>query len=189
MELQTTFIPGLIITEPTVFNDNRGCFYEVYNHIRYSRSGIDAEFIQDNISFSMRGTIRGLHYQLAPFAQAKMVQVLKGKILDVAVDLRQDSPSFGKHFAIELSSENKLQLFIPRGFAHGFSVLSDEAIFHYKCDNEYNKDCERGINYNDSTLGINWKIPSDKLIVSPKDGALPSFTEAEMNFFFTENNL
>lgn len=189
MEIETTFIPGLLIIKPSIFNDNRGYFYEAYNQVRYIQNGIEPTFIQDNISYSVKGTIRGLHYQLAPYSQSKLIQVLKGKVLDVAVDLRQNSPTFGKYFAIELSDENKLQFFIPRGFAHGFSVLSDEAIFHYKCDNIYNKDCERGVNYNDVSIGIDWKISPDKVIVSPKDGALPSFTEAEMNFFYGENDL
>ena len=162
---------------------------EIYNQLRYTRNGIDAGFTQENLSYSNYGVIRGLHYQLAPYAQAKMVQVLKGKVLDVAVDLRKDSPTFGKHFAIELSQENKLQVFIPRGFAHGFSVLSDDAIFYYKCDNDYNKDCERGINFNDASLGIDWKVSPKQAIVSPKDGALPSKSEAEMNFFFTESDI
>lgn len=189
MEIQTTSIPGLLIIKPVVFKDNRGCFFEAFNQTRYSRNGIDADFIQDNISFSVKGTIRGLHYQLAPYSQAKMVQVLKGRVLDVAVDLRKDSPTFGKYYAIELSDENNLQFFIPRGFAHGFSVLSDEAVFCYKCDNDYNKECERGINYNDPTLAIDWGINTNKAIVSPKDEALPSFAEAEMNFFFSENGI
>lgn len=189
MEIQTTYIPGLMIIKPAVFNDDRGYFFEAYNHARYSRNGFETNFIQDNISRSKKGSIRGLHYQLAPYSQAKLVQVLKGNVLDVAVDLRQDSPTFGKYFAIELSDENKLQFFIPRGFAHGFSVLSDEAVFYYKCDNEYNKECERGINFNDNTLQIDWKVPISEAIVSPKDGVLPSFAEAEMNFFFSENGL
>jgi dTDP-4-dehydrorhamnose 3,5-epimerase len=187
MDIQTTFIPGLLIIKPSVFTDNRGYFYEGYNQDRYAKNGIDAGFIQDNLSYSIKGSIRGLHYQLAPFAQSKLVQVLKGTVIDVAVDIRKGSPTFGKHFAIELSQENKLQFLIPQGFAHGFSVLSDEAIFHYKCDNEYNKECERGINYNDSTLNIDWKVDPEKAIVSPKDSVLPSFLEADMNFFFAGN--
>jgi dTDP-4-dehydrorhamnose 3,5-epimerase len=186
MKIRTTNIPGLLIIEHNVFNDNRGCFFELYNKTTFAQHGIDTDYIQDNVSHSIKNTIRGLHYQLAPYSQAKLVQVMKGKVLDVAVDLRQNSPTFGQHYAIELSDENKLQFFIPRGFAHGLSVLSDEAVFYYKCDNLYNKESDRGINFNDSGLGIDWQIPADKAIISLKDEALPSFSEAEMNFFFTE---
>lgn len=187
MKVKTTNIPGLLIVEPMVFGDNRGYFYEVYNQSAYAEFGMDTNFVQDNVSYSTKNTIRGLHYQLAPFAQAKLVQVLKGKVLDVAVDLRQNSPTYGQHFALELSDENKLQFYIPRGFAHGFSVLSDDAVFYYKCDNPYNRDAERGINFNDSGLGINWLVPDQEAIVSLKDEVLPSLTEAEKNFFYAED--
>ncbi len=186
MEIQHTSISDLLIIKPAVFNDDRGYFYEVFNQVRYCKEGLNSNFIQDNLSYSVKGTIRGLHYQSEPYAQAKLIQVLKGRVLDIAVDLRNGSPTYGKHFAIELSQENKLQFFIPRGFAHGFSVLSDDAIFYYKCDNEYNKAYERGIVYNDESLKIDWKIPSGKEIVSPKDLMLPSFIDSEINFTFSE---
>ena len=169
MEIQKTFIEGVYIIKPDVYNDERGFFYESYNEKRYSDIGINAKFVQDNISLSKKGTIRGLHYQLNPFSQAKLVHVLKGAVLDVAVDLRKDSPTYGKHFSIELTEENKLQLFIPRGMAHGFSVLSDEALFSYKCDNIYDKNSERGINIFDPVLAIDWKVAREEAVVSEKD--------------------
>jgi dTDP-4-dehydrorhamnose 3,5-epimerase len=187
MKVQTTPIPGLLIIQPNVFGDSRGYFFEAYNEPVYREAGICQKFIQDNVSLSCKNTIRGLHYQLAPFAQAKLVEVLKGRVLDVAVDLRQNSPTYGQHYAVELSDENHYQYFIPRGFAHGFSVLSDEATFHYKCDNPYNKESERGLNFNDPTLQIDWKIPVEKIVMSPKDEVLPGFNEADMNFFFAED--
>jgi dTDP-4-dehydrorhamnose 3,5-epimerase len=186
MEVTKLDIPGLLIIKPDVFEDQRGFFFETYNIKRYKDQGIDADFIQDNLSRSAYGVIRGLHYQLAPYSQAKLVQVLKGKVLDVAVDLREDSPTFGQHYSIELSEENKLQFFIPEGFAHGFSVLSEDVLFSYKCNNLYNKGAERGISYNDPALGIDWKIPSGSELVSHKDSILPSFKEAEKNFLFSE---
>ncbi len=182
MKIHQTKIPGLLIIEPDVFIDNRGFFYETYSYSRYSEMGIDTQFSQDNCSYSTRGVIRGLHYQLEPHGQTKLVQALKGKVLDVAVDLRQNSPTFGQHLALEISDENHLQLLIPKGFAHGFSVLSKEAVFAYKCDQYYNRDSERGINYNDKTLNINWNIPGGEIIVSAKDKELPGFLEAERNF-------
>jgi len=184
MQVHETKIPGLLIIEPDIFSDKRGYFYESYNKERYQKTGIPSEFVQDNVSSSVRGVIRGLHYQLAPFSQAKLIQVLEGKVLDVAVDLREGSPTFGEHLSIELSDDTHLQFFIPRGFAHGFSVLSDKVIFSYKCDNYYNKDAERGINYNDATLNIDWQIPENEIIVSGKDKVLPAFNEAEINFVF-----
>ena len=175
MEIQKTFIEGVYIIKPDVYNDSRGFFYESYNEKKYSDNGINAKFVQDNISLSKKGTIRGLHYQLNPFSQAKLVQVIKGAVLDVVVDLRKDSPTYGKHFSLELTEENKLQLFIPKGMAHGFSVLSDEVLFSYKCDNEYNKNSERGINIFDPALGIDWKVPREEAVISPKDLELPFF--------------
>jgi dTDP-4-dehydrorhamnose 3,5-epimerase len=186
MEVIKLDIPGLLIIKPDVFTDQRGFFYESYNIKRYREHGIDVDFIQDNLSRSSYGVIRGLHYQLAPYSQAKLVQVLKGKVLDVAVDIRKKSPTFGQHYAIELSEENKLQFYIPEGFAHGFAVLSDDVLFSYKCNNLYKKSAERGISYNDPQLGIDWKIPAENAIVSHKDSILPSFDEAEKNFLFTE---
>jgi dTDP-4-dehydrorhamnose 3,5-epimerase len=188
MQVLQTKIPGLLIIEPDVFSDQRGYFFESYNKEKYKELGLDADFVQDNISSSVRGVIRGLHYQLAPYSQGKLIQVLKGRVLDVAVDLRQGSPTFGQHYALEISEENKRQFFVPGGFAHGFSVLSDEVLFHYKCDNIYNREAERGINFNDPMLGIDWQIPEKEAIISGKDQVLPSFNEAERNFVFRPNN-
>ncbi|WP_462317283.1 dTDP-4-dehydrorhamnose 3,5-epimerase [Marinilabilia sp.] len=185
MQILQTKIPGLLIIEPDVFSDQRGYFFESYNQEKFKKEGIEANFVQDNVSSSVRGVIRGLHYQLAPYSQAKLIQVLKGKVLDVAVDLRHGSPTFGEHLSIELSDENHRQFFVPRGFAHGFSVLSEEVLFSYKCDNLYKKEAERGISFNDPYLKIDWQIPPDEAIISGKDQALPSFHEAERNFVFT----
>jgi dTDP-4-dehydrorhamnose 3,5-epimerase len=184
MQVLQTKISGLLIIEPDIFNDHRGYFFESYNKEKYKAHGISADFVQDNVSSSVRGVIRGLHYQLGPYAQAKLIQVLKGKVLDVAVDLRQGSPTFGQHVAIEISEESHRQFFVPRGFAHGFSVLSREVIFSYKCDNVYNKESERGINYRDPSLNIDWQIPEEEAIVSGKDQVFPSLKEAERNFTF-----
>nr|WP_319397891.1 dTDP-4-dehydrorhamnose 3,5-epimerase [uncultured Carboxylicivirga sp.] len=182
MEIKKTHIPGLIIIQPQVFNDDRGFFYESYNESRYFENEVLPHFVQDNISKSSYGTVRGLHYQLAPFAQSKLVQVLEGKVLDVAVDLRKKSPTYGQYYSIELTAENKTQFFIPQGFAHGFSVLSETAIFMYKCDNYYNRGAERGLAHNDPDLNIDWQIPHDKRIISQKDQILPVLKEAEHNF-------
>lgn len=178
-----TEISGLIIFEPAVFEDNRGYFFESYNDKAFEEMEI-GPFVQDNQSHSKYGVIRGLHYQLAPHAQAKLVRVLNGTILDVAVDIRKGSPSFGKVFSIELSAENKKQLYIPAGFAHGFSVLSETADVLYKCDAFYHKGSEGGIVYNDAQLNIDWKVPADKVIVSPKDLLNPSFADCQNNFEF-----
>ncbi len=182
MKVLDTPIAGLKIVEPDIFGDHRGYFYESYHHGRMVENGIDNRFIQDNESLSCYGVVRGLHYQLAPFSQAKLVRVVSGVVYDVALDLRRNSPSFGKWFGLELSGENKLQLFIPKGFAHGFSVLSDKAVFSYKCDFEYCKTAERAIRFDDPLLNIDWKIPSDQLLVSDKDRFAPAFLQAEMNF-------
>ena len=182
MKILETPITGLKIVEPDIFGDHRGYFYESYNQSKMVETGIDNLFIQDNESLSTFGVVRGLHYQLAPFSQAKLVRVVSGAVYDVALDLRKNSPTFGKWYGLELSGENKLQLFIPKGFAHGFSVLSDKAVFCYKCDYEYCKSAERAIRFDDSFLDIDWRIPSDKLLVSDKDKVAPEFHEAEMNF-------
>ncbi len=179
MNFIQTDIKDVIIIEPKVFSDNRGYFFESYVEKRYVENGINVNFIQDNESKSSYGVIRGLHYQLAPFAQSKLVRVILGKVLDVAVDIRKSSPTFGKYVAVELSDENKRQLFIPTGFAHGFAVLSDEVIFSYKCDNYYNPSSERGIIFDDDFLSIDWKIPKDKMIISDKDRLLPNFNTCE----------
>jgi dTDP-4-dehydrorhamnose 3,5-epimerase len=184
MPFTKTNISDLLVFEPTVFEDSRGYFFESFNLKTYQAEGIDIHFVQDNQSSSQYGVIRGLHYQLNPHAQVKLIRVLVGKILDVAVDIRKNSPTFGKSFSIELSAENKKQLFIPAGFAHGFSVLSDHAEVLYKCDSFYNKQCEAGILYNDPSLEIDWKIPAGKEIISEKDKLLPSFADCQNNFTF-----
>jgi len=158
MKMITTNIPGVLIIEPDIFNDSRGYFFESYNYEKYSEFGINDDFIQDNESYSVKGVLRGLHYQLPPFTQSKLVRVIKGKILDVAVDIRKSSPYFGEYVSVELSDKNKKQFYIPRGFAHGFVVLSDEVIFAYKCDNIYSPKHARGIMYNDPDININWGI-------------------------------
>ena len=182
MKIIKTHLPGLVIIEPRIFEDDRGYFFETFQHERYFEAGINEPFIQDNESKSVRGVVRGLHYQLAPYSQAKLVRVVQGKVFDVVVDLRKNSPTFGEWFGIELSDDNKKQLFVPRGFAHGFSVLSETAIFIYKCDNVYNRDAERAINPFDSKLKIDWKLNESEQIVSEKDMKAAAFEYAEMNF-------
>ena len=182
MPFTQTDIESLLVFEPKVFEDNRGYFFEAYNEQIFSDAGIDLKFLQDNQSKSSYGVIRGLHYQQNPYAQAKLVRVLEGKILDVAVDIRKGSPTFGKHFSIELSAENKKQLFLPAGFAHGFSVLSETAIVLYKCNEFYNKESEGGIRYDDIDLNIDWQIPAGKEIISEKDLQLPAFKDCKNNF-------
>ncbi len=182
MIVTPTSIADLLIIQPNKLTDSRGFFLESYNQVRYMEHGILNQFVQDNLSCSQYGVIRGLHYQLAPHAQAKLVQVIKGKIIDAVVDLRKESPTFGKSFSIELSEDNGLQLMIPKGFAHGFSVLSQEVLFSYKCDALYHKESERGIVFNDPALKINWQIPNGKEIISDKDSHHPLFKDAEFNF-------
>lgn len=186
MKVIGTGIPDLFILEPQVFTDSRGYFFESYNFETFGRFGLNMQFVQDNESKSSYGVIRGLHYQLAPYAQTKLVRVVLGSILDVVVDIRKTSPTFGKSFAVELNDSNKHQLLVPRGFAHGFSVLSQTAVINYKCDTLYNKEMERGINYCDPALNIDWRIPTESAIVSAKDKLHPSFAEAEMNFYYGE---
>lgn len=169
MKFTKTKIEGVVVVEPKVFEDARGYFFESYNEKEFVENGIDAKFIQDNQSKSSYGVIRGLHCQLGDHSQAKLVRVLKGRVLDVAVDIRKGSPTFGQYVAVELSEENQRQLFIPRHFLHGFSVLSEEAVFSYKVDNYYCKDAEFGIRYDDKEIGIDWQIPVDKIITSEKD--------------------
>lgn len=182
--IQTDF-PGLLIFEPVVFKDSRGYFLESYNAKTCLAEGIDVKFIQDNQAKSSYGVVRGLHYQLAPFAQTKFIRVLSGKILDVVVDLRKGSPSFGRYYSLELSAENNKQLFIPKGFAHGYSVLTDSAEVFYKCDEFYNKNAEAGIQFNDPALNIDWAIPPDKQIISEKDMNHPGFANCKNNFEFS----
>lgn len=172
-----TKIKDVVIFEPRIFTDERGYFFESYNRKIFEEEGIATDFVQDNQSLSSFGVIRGLHFQKGDWAQAKLVRALKGRVLDVAVDLRKDSPTFGKHVAVELSEENRYQLYIPRGFAHGFSVLSETAVFSYKCDNFYNKESEGGISCADPDLAIDWKVPLQSAIISEKDRVLPRFKE------------
>ncbi len=169
MKISKTPIEGLLVIEPDVFFDQRGFFCEIYNEQRYREAGIDVHFVQDNQSASVYGVVRGLHFQLPPYTQAKLVSCQLGKVLDVAVDLRKGSPTYGQHFATELSADNHRQFFIPKGFAHGFSVLSEKALFAYKCDEFYHPEAEGGISLSDKSLGIDWQIPCDKMILSDKD--------------------
>jgi len=174
MRIEETKLKGCFIIEPKVFRDDRGYFFESFNQkIFEEATGNKNIFVQDNQSLSGYGTVRGLHFQQGAFAQAKLVRVLQGKVLDTAVDLRKNSPTYGEWISVELSADNFLQLYIPRGFAHGFSVLSETAVFAYKCDNYYNKASEGGIRFDDKTLNVDWKIPAEKIIVSEKDRLLP----------------
>ena len=179
-----TGIANLLVFEPRVFEDSRGYFFEAYNSETHKQQGLTYQFIQDNQSSSSYGVIRGLHYQLNPHGQTKMVRAIVGTIYDVAVDLRKGSPTFGQHFGIELSAGNKKQLVIPVGFAHGFSVLTEKAEVLYKCDGLYNKESEGGIIYNDPALNINWQVPLDKAIISDKDLVLPALDACKNNFTF-----
>ncbi|MCH8903865.1 MAG: dTDP-4-dehydrorhamnose 3,5-epimerase [Bacteroidetes bacterium] len=177
-----TPIVGLKIFEPKLFEDERGYFYESYNEKLFKENGIDVHFTQDNESKSSKGVLRGLHYQLAPYSQSKLVRALQGEVQDVVVDMRKKSPTYGKSFSIILSSENHKQLFVPRGFAHGFYVLSETTTILYKIDNDYSRESESGVMYNDPTLNIEWAIKDDLLILSEKDKMLSSFAEAKNNF-------
>jgi len=180
----TTEFPGLIILEPKVFEDSRGYFFESYNNSTFEQAGISNKFVQDNQSKSSYGVLRGLHYQLDPFAQAKLVRVVQGKVLDVAVDLRQGSPTYKKWHGEILSADNKKQMFIPRGFAHGFLVLSETAEFLYKCDNFYSREHDGGIRLDDPEIGIDWQVAKEHLIISDKDVKLPYLQNATANFQF-----
>jgi dTDP-4-dehydrorhamnose 3,5-epimerase len=181
MNVKETQLKGCFILEPQVFKDKRGYFVETYNQAIFNKElSLDINFVQDNESQSSKGVLRGLHYQLGEYAQAKLVRVIKGRVLDVVVDLRPNSPTFGKHVSVELSEQNKKQIFVPRGFGHGFLVLEDETIFSYKCDNFYNKKSEAGIIYNDENLAIDWQFPEQDLIVSEKDLLLPQLKHAQL---------
>lgn len=182
MAFTNTGFEGLLVFEPRVFGDERGYFFESYNEQVFQKAGFHPRFVQDNQSFSTYGVIRGLHYQLQPQAQCKLVRVLQGVVQDVVVDIRKSSPTYGRVFSIELSSENKKQLLVPKGFAHGFSVLSETAVVMYKCDTFYHKESEAGIVYNDPDLAIDWKIPLDRAIISEKDAILPLFKNSIHNF-------
>lgn len=173
MNVIKTDIEGVLVLEPRVFGDSRGYFFESYNAKAFEEAVVNVTFVQDNESKSSYGVVRGLHFQKPPYAQAKLVRVVKGKVLDVAVDLRKDSPTFGKYVAMELSEENHRQMFIPRGFAHGFSVLSEEVIFQYKCDNYYAPQSEGAVAWDDPDLAIDWQVPYDKVILSDKDSKHP----------------
>lgn len=182
MEIEETGIEGLKVVKPRVFADARGYFFETYNEERYREAGIENHFVQDNISSSQYGVVRGLHFQKPPYSQAKLVQVISGRVLDVAVDLRTGSPTYGKHYAVELTGENHWQFRIPRGFAHGFSVLSESAVFTYKCDNLYHPESEGGVRYDDPTLAIDWKIKPEDAITSEKDTKHPYFKDLDKIF-------
>ena len=173
IEVIKTGIKGVVILEPRIFKDARGYFFESFSSREFQEKVCHTTFVQDNESFSSYGVVRGLHFQKPPFSQAKLVRVIKGAVLDVAVDLRKSSPTYGQHVAVELTEENHRQLFIPQGFAHGFAVLSDEVLFQYKCDNYYAPQSEGGILWNDPSLQIDWRIPADKVILSRKDTKHP----------------
>ena len=177
MKISKTAIDGVLIIEPQVFEDERGYFFESYNQAKMEEAGLHYNFIQDNQSKSCYGVVRGIHFQKGEYAQAKLVRVLEGTVLDVAVDLRKSSPTFGKYVAVELSAENKKQLMIPRGFGHGFAVLSPTAVFAYKCDNVYNKASEGGIRFDDPDIGVDWKINPKDAILSEKDKNAPLLKE------------
>lgn len=173
MKVTETYLKGCFVIEPTIHKDERGTFMESFNHQKFEEAiGSKLSFVQDNESVSKKGVVRALHMQKSPYSQAKLVRVVKGRVLDVAVDFRKDSPTFGKHFAIELSRENGKQLFIPRNFLHGFSTLEDDTIFNYKCDNYYQTGSELGVIYNDETLAIDWKLKQEEIILSEKDKTL-----------------
>lgn len=187
MNVIKTDIEGVVIIEPRIFNDARGYFFESFSERDFCKEVREVRFVQDNESKSSYGVLRGLHFQKPPFCQSKLVRVIKGAVLDVAVDIRKGSPTFGKHVAVELTEDNHRQFFVPRGFAHGFSVLSDEVIFQYKCDNFYAPQSEGAIAWNDPYLNIDWRIPAEKVILSEKDKNHPCLKDAEWLFDFNEN--
>lgn len=182
MEIIETELKGVVIIEPRVFKDNRGYFFESFSQKEFEEKVMPIHFVQDNESLSTYGVMRGLHYQKMPYTQSKLVRCTQGRILDVAVDIRKGSPTFGKHIAVELTEENHRQLFIPRGFAHGFAVLSEKAILQYKCDNFYVPQAEAGIQLRDETLGIDWKIPTTEAILSEKDMKYPFLKDMILDF-------
>lgn len=187
MEVIKTDIEGVVIIEPRIFKDARGYFFESFSTKEFQEKVCQTTFVQDNESFSSYGVVRGLHFQKPPYTQSKLVRVIKGAVLDVAVDLRKGSPTYGKHVAVELTGENHRQLFIPKGFAHGFSVLSDEVLFQYKCDNFYAPQSEGGIAWNDPALQIDWRIPADKILLSEKDTKHPLLEDYNSDFVYSEN--
>ena len=186
MEVIKTEIEGVVIIEPRIFNDERGYFYESFSQREFEEKVCRTTFVQDNQSKSSYGVLRGLHFQKPPYSQSKLVRCIKGAVLDVAVDIRKGSPTFGKHVAVELSEENHRQLFIPRGFAHGFAVLTPEAVFQYKCDNYYNKESEGSVAWNDPQLAIDWRIPADEVLLSEKDRQTRNMADADFLFDYNE---
>ena len=186
MHFIDTGIEGVFVVEPRLFEDRRGYFFESYSKAKFEAAGLHYDFIQDNQSKSGYGTVRGLHFQLPPHAQSKLVRVVEGRVLDIAVDIRKNSPTFGKHIAVELSAENHRQIFIPRGFAHGYSVLSETAVLEYKCDNYYAPESEGAIRWNDAALEIDWMIPSKDVVLSEKDSKSPLLAECERLFDYNE---
>jgi dTDP-4-dehydrorhamnose 3,5-epimerase len=182
MKITTTAIEGLLIIEPRIFPDDRGYFYESYNKQKFAEAGITADFVQDNQSFSQKGTLRGMHGQAEPYAQGKLVRVLQGRVLDVAVDIRKNSPTYGKHVSVELSGDNHLQFWVPPGFLHGFVTLEDDTIFTYKVTNFYHKESEIGVLWNDPSLAIGWGVDEKSVLLSPKDELLPSFADFKSPF-------
>ncbi|HEU5053282.1 MAG TPA: dTDP-4-dehydrorhamnose 3,5-epimerase [Hanamia sp.] len=181
-----TQFPGLLVFEPRVFEDKRGYFYESYNQQTFAGEGVSINFVQDNQARSSYGVVRGLHYQLEPFAQTKLLRVLSGEIIDAVVDIRKNSPTYGKAYTILLSAENKKQLLVPKGFAHGYSVISQTAEVFYKCDEFYHKEAEGGIAWNDLSLKIDWQLPADKILVSEKDQQFPLLKDCKHNFVFKD---
>ena len=186
MNVVKTSIDGVVIIEPRIFEDERGYFYESFSQREFGEKVCNTVFVQDNQSKSTYGVIRGLHFQRPPYAQSKLVRCVSGKVLDVVVDIRKNSPTFGKFVAVELSGENHRQLFIPRGFAHGYAVLSDEAVFQYKCDNFYNKESEGAIAWNDPEINIDWLLPADKVVLSAKDRMNKKLSESVTPFDYNE---
>ena len=187
MKVIKTAIDGVVIIEPRVFGDHRGYFFESFSERDFNSQVREVKFVQDNESKSRYGVLRGLHFQKPPYAQSKLVRVVKGAVLDVAVDIRKGSPTFGQHVSVELTEENHRQFFIPRGFAHGFVVLTDEVVFQYKCDNFYAPQSEGAIAWNDPDLGIDWKVPAEDIILSEKDTRNPQLKDAGWLFDYTEN--
>ena len=185
MEVIKTSIDGVVIIEPRIFTDSRGYFFESYSKQEFDEKVRPIDFVQDNESMSIRGVMRGLHFQRPPFAQSKLVRCVKGRVLDVAVDIRKGSLTYGQHVAVELSEENHRQLFVPRGFAHGFAVLSDVAVFQYKCDNYYHPDADGGISMTDESLGINWQIDYTQAILSDKDVKYPKLKDFDSPFDYS----
>ena len=186
MEVIKTEIEGVVIIEPRIFKDDRGYFYESFSQREFEEKVCRTVFVQDNQSKSSYGVLRGLHFQKPPYCQSKLVRCIKGAVLDVAVDIRKGSPTFGKYVAVELTEENHRQFFVPRGFAHGFAVLSKEAVFQYKCDNFYCKESEGSVAWNDPQLAIDWRIPADKVLLSEKDKLSKNISEAEYLFNYNE---